>query len=110
MHKVSPDRLEDEGAARMAEMAFVVDRDAADVHLRHAGGQRLEGFFFPGERVMDLQHKMVRGVYLVFLVFWVARNEPDERDKPEKPPFRRRAISTSHSRSCSITSWCVTSR
>ena len=55
--EIPADHVEDQRAARVAEMAFVVDGHAADVHLDLAGLERLEGLLFPGQRIVDLQHK-----------------------------------------------------
>ena len=45
--KIPPDHIEDERAARMADMAIVIDRHAADIHPHGLRLERLERLFFP---------------------------------------------------------------
>ena len=54
--EVTAHDVEHDQHARMAEVAVVVDRDAADVHADLARLERLEDFLASGQRVLDLQH------------------------------------------------------
>ena len=46
--------VKDQGGAGVADVAVVVGRDAADVHLHLAGAHRHKRFFFSTQRVVDL--------------------------------------------------------
>src|SRR5207245_11264211 len=54
--QVSPDDVEDDGAAGVAQVNVVVDRHAAHIHPDLAGHQRLERVLPAGHGVEDLQH------------------------------------------------------
>src|SRR5436309_269603 len=54
--QVSPDDVEDDGAAGVAQVNVVVDRHAAHIHPDLAGHQRLERVLPSGQGVEDLQH------------------------------------------------------
>src|SRR6185503_12542499 len=54
--KIPSDHIKYECAARMADMAIVIDRHATDVHPNSLRLKRVERLFFPGERVVDRKH------------------------------------------------------
>ena len=58
--QVAAHDVEHDQHARVAEVAVVVDRDAADVHADLARLERREGFLASGQRIVDLQHGLGR--------------------------------------------------
>ena len=50
-----PHDVKDDVAARMADVADVVRRDAADIHANGAGFDRLERLDAAGERIVDAE-------------------------------------------------------
>ena len=54
--EISSDYIEHERAARMADVAIVVDGHAADIHTNGLRLERLKRLFFPCEAVVDREH------------------------------------------------------
>ena len=57
--EIPPDHIEHERAARMADMAVVVDGHAADIHPNGLRLERVERLLFPCESVVDREHGLV---------------------------------------------------
>ena len=66
--QVARDHVKHHHDARMPEVAQVVDRHAADIHVHAARVQRLEGLFGAGQVVVQVQHRDPEGAAVKRLI------------------------------------------
>ena len=57
--QIAPDHIEHERTPRMADMAVVVDRYAADIHSNGLRLERVKWLFFSREGVVDREHGLI---------------------------------------------------
>src|SRR5512138_603911 len=84
--KISADHIEDERAARMADMAIVVDRHATNIHPNGIRLQRAKRFFLTCERVIDRKHGQITTPE-----WYDASANGTRKNSPERAPGRDRS-------------------